>query len=197
MPKSTAALPLENRLKQGAALFIASLTMFFLGSIVLYLLYAYWRRDVVQPSSLLPGIFVLSTLLLVLISALSHQASRTVRRDHRKRTAAMLALALLLAFGFLVAQGYAIWQMMESPEMRNSFSQGVGGMVVILAILHALHVVGGIISLGIVSVRSFEGRYDHERHGAVDFAASYWHFLDLVWLLMLFAFWMTTAGFAF
>ena len=68
-------------------------------------------------------------------------------------------------------------------------------MVVVLAILHALHVLGGIFALGIVSVRTAMGQYDHERHWPVDFAAHYWHFLDLVWIVMLTTFWLTTGGF--
>ena len=68
-------------------------------------------------------------------------------------------------------------------------------MVVVLAFLHALHVAGGIIALGVVAVRASHGRYDHERHFAVDFTANYWHFLDIVWLVMLASFWATTSGF--
>ena len=70
-------------------------------------------------------------------------------------------------------------------------------MVVVLAILHALHVAGGVIALAIVSILALLGRYDHERHGPVDFAAQYWHFLDAVWLCMLAAFWLTSGGFVF
>ena len=68
-------------------------------------------------------------------------------------------------------------------------------MVYVLALLHALHVAGGVVALGIVSTRSWLGRYDHERHWPVDFTAQYWHFLDAVWIFMLAAFWLTTGGF--
>ena len=86
--------------------------------------------------------------------------------------------------------------MLLGPAMYAGTGKGVVGMVVVLAILHALHVLGGIVALGIVTVRSAAGRYDHERHWPVDFAAQYWHFLDLVWISMLVTFWYTTGGFA-
>ncbi len=195
MPNTTSTLPRDRRLWQGAALFLASLLVFFLSSIILYLLYAYWRRDDPQSMAMLPASFVVSTVCLLAISGLVHYATRLVRRDRLLATAAALGGSALLAIGFMLVQAFALWQMLESPEMRSGLSRGVGGMVVVLAVLHALHVMGGVISLAIVAVRSFQGRYDHERHGAVDFAAAYWHFLDAVWLLMLLAFWGTTGGF--
>ena len=79
--------------------------------------------------------------------------------------------------------------------MSEGTRKGVVGMVVVLAVLHALHVLGGVVALGLVAVRSLKGRYDHERHWPVDFTAQYWHFLDVVWLCMLAVFWLTTGGF--
>ncbi|QEG42112.1 Cytochrome c oxidase polypeptide I+III [Roseimaritima ulvae] len=197
MPERTVPQPLDRQQWQGAALFLASLFMFFVSSIILYFLYAYWRRDEPQAAMELPGMFLISTVALLGISVLVHKATKLVRRDRCSATATVLGLATVLSFVFMVAQGYSMWQMLQTPQMRNGFYQGVGSMVVVLAILHALHVVGGIIALGLVGARCYEGRYDHERHGAVDFAAAYWHFLDLVWLFMLAAFWSTTAGFNF
>ena len=66
-------------------------------------------------------------------------------------------------------------------------------MTFVLAMLHALHVVGGMIGMGIVFVRAWQGRYDHESYFAIRFSALYWHFLDVVWLLMLVAFGIAAA----
>ena len=88
-------------------------------------------------------------------------------------------------------------KIMLGPAMFEGPGRGVAGMVVVLAILHALHVLGGIFALGIVAARSSVGLYDHERHWPVDFAAQYWHFLDLVWIAMIATFCLTTGGFGF
>jgi heme/copper-type cytochrome/quinol oxidase subunit 3 len=58
------------------------------------------------------------------------------------------------------------------------------GLVFILILLHALHVLGGIIALGMVTWRARQGKYDHENYMGVQFAARYWHFLDIVWIGM-------------
>ncbi|MGI9470869.1 MAG: cytochrome c oxidase subunit 3, partial [Rubripirellula sp.] len=155
----------------------------------------YWRRDDPQTDVPLPPMFLISTGCLLLISVLVHLATRTVRREKRVATSVLLLVSGLAAIAFMGFQFDAMSEMMGGPALKGGTGKGVAGMVVVLAILHALHVAGGVVALGIVSVRSLMGRYDHERHWPVDFAAQYWHFLDVVWLCMLAAFCLTTGGF--
>jgi len=95
----------------------------------------------------------------------------------------------------MAVQFHAMGHLLSGPAFQGGTQKGVSGMVFVLAFLHALHVAGGVLALGLVAVRSLTGRYDHERHWPVDFAAHYWHFLDGVWICMLAAFWWTTGGF--
>ncbi len=55
-------------------------------------------------------------------------------------------------------------------------------------IIHALHVVGGVAALVFIFFGIARGAYDHERHFPVRFCAMYWHFLDVVWIIMLLSF---------
>lgn len=59
------------------------------------------------------------------------------------------------------------------------------GLAVSLIFIHALHVVGGIVALGIVAYYGYKGAYDHEHHTGVTNCTLYWHFLDAVWIIML------------
>lgn len=190
-------LPVDRRVKQGGWLFLLSLLIFFVTSILLYGLYAYSRRDDPQNLIPLPKAFLVSTLFLVAISFLVHSATRTVRRDRFGTTAWLLGIGTFAAIIFTVIQCFAMNKMLLGPAMFEGPGRGVAGMVVVLAIVHALHVLGGIFALGIVAARSSLGLYDHERHWPVDFAAQYWHFLDLVWIAMIVTFWLTTGGFGF
>jgi cytochrome c oxidase subunit 3 len=197
MSTNSIGLPADRRARQGGLLFLGALLMFFLASIVLYLLYAFVRRGEVESSAPLPISFLASTALLLIVSLLLHFATRAVRREQRGRTLTLLALSLLGAFGFMAAQGFSLWETLAAPNFAISPHKGVVGMVIVLAILHALHVVGGVIAIGIITTRAAVGRYDHERHWAVDFATLYWHFLDGVWICMLVAFYATSGGFYF
>jgi cytochrome c oxidase subunit III len=190
-----ATLPSDQRARMGAWLFIGSLVVFFVSSILLYGIYAWSRRDDPFRNAELPWSFLASSLLLFLISGLLHAATRAVRRDKWKKTSWLLSIGAVAAVIFLAVQVFAMLEMLDGPATAKGNGRGVVGMVIVLAFLHALHVAGGVISLGIVAVRAAIGRYDHERHFAVDFAAQYWHFLDLVWIVMLIAFWSTTGGF--
>jgi len=194
--KSTPQLPKDQRQQLGGCLFLLSLLIFFISSILLYAIYAYSRRGDLESTVPLPGTFLLSTVCLLLISLLVHAATRLIRREKRKWTSLMLGLSAAAALLFMYAQFEALTDFVSGDAMSGGTARGVAAMVAVLAILHALHVAGGVIALGIVSVGSLCGRYDHESHWPVDFAAQYWHFLDVVWLLMLLAFWLTTGGFA-
>ncbi|MCM2369307.1 cytochrome c oxidase subunit 3 [Aporhodopirellula aestuarii] len=195
MPNSASRLPTDLRYRQGGWLFLGTLLVFFVSSLLLYGLYAASRQGDPQSAVQLPSSFLLSTLILIGISAMVHVATRTVRRSKRVITAVLLAACAVSAVLFMLIQYQSMLDLLSGPAMQGGTGKGVAGMVVVLAFLHALHVAGGVISLGIVGVRAARGRYDHERYWPVDFAAHYWHFLDLVWLCMLAAFMITTGGF--
>lgn len=187
-------LPTDQRFRQGGWLFLGTLMIFFVSSLLLFGLYAISRVDDTQSQVPLPSSFLWSTGCLLVISGLVHAATRTVRRSKRYPTAALLSVSAVAAIVFMVIQYDSMIEMLSGPALQGGTGKGVAGMIAVLAFLHALHVAGGIIALGIVSVRSLQGRYDHERHWPVDFAAHYWHFLDIVWLCMLASFAMTTGG---
>lgn len=195
MSTRSLALSSDRRAQQGGLLFLVSLLVFFLASIVFYLLYASWRHDEPQTAAELPRTFLISTVCLIGISLLVHAATRAVRREQRKRLVAYLGVTVVAAIVFMVIQLLAMRQMFHTPDFVASPHKGVYGMVIVLAVLHGLHVAGGVIALGIVAARAAIGRYDHERYWAIDFSALYWHFLDVIWLCMLAAFWWTTGGF--
>ncbi len=57
-------------------------------------------------------------------------------------------------------------------------------LVMIMILIHALHVVGGIVSLGMVAYNGFHDKYDHEDYTGVRNCVLYWHFLDAIWIFM-------------
>ena len=195
MPNSVALLPSDRRYRQGGWLFLGTLLIFFVSSLLLYAIYAITRQNDVQSSVPLPISFLTSTVCLIGISFLVHGATRAVRRSRLAMTAGLLAVSAVAAVVFMAVQYTSMRGLLTGPAMQGGTGKGVAGMVVVLAFLHALHVAGGVIALGIVSIRAALGKYDRERHWPVDFAAHYWHFLDLVWLCMLATFALTTGGF--
>ena len=58
------------------------------------------------------------------------------------------------------------------------------GMIFFLIVLHGLHLIGGIIPLGIVTRNARLNRNDHESHHPVHYVAMYWHLPAAVWLTL-------------
>lgn len=186
----------DQRRRQGAWIFLGSLTIFFLSCMLLYAIYVVMR---VTPSG--PGVqpfyipisFLATTVILIAISLLQHLAVAAVRREKQLDLLRYLVFACLLAFAFFVIQGSTMLWMVWRYNDAASPNLSLYGMTFVLALLHALHVVGGIVALGIVLIRAFRGCYDHESHFPIVFCAMYWHFLDIVWIVMLACFGIAAA----
>lgn len=189
------SLPVDQRAQQGGLLFLASLLVFFLTSIMLYLMYAFWRRDDPQSHDPLPWNFVISTAAMFLVSGLVQAGTYAIRRERRAKALTWLSLGIVVAILFIALQVDALNRILDKHEYLSAPHRGVVGMVIVLAVLHALHVVGGVVGMALVLARTALGRYDHERHWALQFTSLYWHFLDFVWICMLTAFWATSGGF--
>ncbi|MEM9413389.1 MAG: cytochrome c oxidase subunit 3 [Planctomycetota bacterium] len=189
-------------------LFIASLAMFFIASIITYCVirveafrtvefnYSSASNSMVESTRVyeslkLPTSFWTSTILLVAISVLLQRAVWFIRRENQIRFRRCLVWAWALAVAFVVIQTFGMSELFAHHFSQTDGSTKVYGMSFTLALIHALHVLGGVVFLGYVIQQAIRNRYDHERHWAVDHCAGYWHFLDVVWLTMLIVFAIT------
>ncbi len=192
--------------KMAFYLFLASLGMFFIASLVTYLIIreqAFSPHVDAVPGSILtqgpkiyqplvlPATFWISTLALVFVSVFLQRACWLVHREKQVDFRRWLIWSFVAAFAFVIIQSVGMYELLSQHFSKLDGSTKVYGMSFTLSFIHALHVVGGIIFLGFVIRQAFRDRYDHERHWAVDHCASYWHFLDVVWACMLITFVVT------
>ena len=187
---------LDNRRAQGAWLLLISLSIFFVATIGLYAIYVVlrlWSHEQVVAPFDLPISFVATTVILIAISTCLHLAVTAVRREARTDLLRYLVLAVILAGAFFAVQGFSMAWVVTRFAQDRSPNQSLYGMTFVLALVHALHVVGGLVALGVVLVRTWHYKYDHESYFAIRFCAMYWHFLDIVWMLMLIAFGIAAA----
>ncbi|MBL8853096.1 MAG: hypothetical protein JNK57_03890 [Planctomycetaceae bacterium] len=177
------------------ALFIASLAMFFGACIVFYLVLIAGLKSAPSDSITsftyrpldLPESFWVSTGLLIVTSVLLHLASRRVAREKQGPFLVYLHAGFVMALGFLFVQGLGMWDLLNEhyAYMEQQGLTRLYGVCFAFSLIHALHVLGGVVFIGFVLVQGHRGIYDHERHWAVDHCAWYWHFLDIVWIGML------------
>jgi cytochrome c oxidase subunit 3 len=181
----------DRRSRQGAWLLIASLAAFFVSSMLLFVIYVARRAGQTSTDAQgysLPKGFIASTLLLIGISVSLHYAVTAARRDQVTNVLRLCLLAMFLALGFFVVQSEGMYVLMKRALEDSSFNSSLYPFTFLLALLHALHVVAGVVALVTVVSSAARYRYDHERHWGLQFCALYWHFLDAVWLVMLFGF---------
>ena len=176
----------------GMFLFLASLAMLFLASM---LAYALTRVELYQPTASrsqflpfgdihLPPVLWLSTFLIVVSSATLHYAGLSISLERQRAFRNAMLATCLLALAFLFVQTPALLSLIQQQRSLVQTDIRFYFIIFILIVLHALHVLGGIVPLALTTRRAFAGRYDRESHHAITCLALYWHFLDVIWLLM-------------
>jgi cytochrome c oxidase subunit 3 len=169
---------------QGMRLFLLSTGILF-GSILIGFICI--RMLAIAPPQLPPlpwGLWV-STLLLLVSSATMQAARSAARCGETGRLRSYLVATTLLAFAFLAAQ-VVCWLLWLEP-MRGSLDQAEQVFLLTgfytLTGLHALHVIGGIVPLVVITARARAGRYSAQYHPGVIYTTMYWHFLGGVWVV--------------
>jgi heme/copper-type cytochrome/quinol oxidase subunit 3 len=169
----------------GMGLFLAALGMLFAASMVAYVAIRLGPGGAARGGVHLPIELWFSTGLILLSSFAFHGAVLAIRRERLGRFRGYLWATFGLALGFIAVQTPGLLNLLR--QHRSMAGQGIHhlyGLVFFLVLLHALHVVGGIVAMAQVNVHAKRGRYDHEHYFGVRYAAMYWHFLDAVWLAM-------------
>jgi heme/copper-type cytochrome/quinol oxidase subunit 3 len=163
----------------GMALFILAELTLFGTALASYLFLRFeaptWPPPGVEQPDIALG--AIATVLLVGSSIPMVLGERGIERGSVVRMRICIAISIVLALGFLAIQGYEYSQ--ASFSWRTD---AYGSLFFTILSLHALHVIGAILIVTWLEVRSFAGHFDRAHHAAVQTGALYWHFVDVVWL---------------
>jgi cytochrome c oxidase subunit 3 len=179
-----ANLPPASHRRMGMWLLLASLGMLFGASLVGFLILRA-RADQWPPAGTpaLPGGLWISTALLAVLSIVLVLAGRAAREGRQPVLGRMLTISVLLALAFLVAQ-ISNWMRMAAFSVLPDENLLVSFFYA-LTILHAAHVLFGLVPLVLVAVRARRGRYTVHEHESVHLVGMYWHFLLVTWIAIL------------
>jgi cytochrome c oxidase subunit III len=185
------ASAVEAARRWGLALFLVSLAVLFIASLVAYIVIRHTGPGAQQPVHLPVGLWA-STGLLVACGAVMVLAQRAAGHRDLPAVRKWLIGSWWLSIAFLIAQAPALVQLFRAQQA--SIAQSLDrpeGLVFTLIALHALHVVGGLVFLHMLVWRLVSRQLSADRLGAVHSCAAYWHFLELVWLSMFITFLVT------
>jgi cytochrome c oxidase subunit 3 len=127
----------------------------------------------------LPG---LNTLVLLASSLTLWLGLRAVRNARPRALKSWLLATVVLGLWFCGLQ-LVVWRRMFLDGLTPS-SDIYGSVFYALTCFHALHVLVGIIGLLALLPRALRGRFTVQSHTPVRLWAMYWHFVDVVWVLM-------------
>jgi heme/copper-type cytochrome/quinol oxidase subunit 3 len=177
------ATGLDNR-KVGMWTFLGSECLFFGALISTFLLY---RNEVAQGTpapedvydipytSVSSGVLLMSSLTMVLALAAIH------RGDHRQLRVWLVATALLGAV-FVGGQVFEFTDFIEHGfTLRSS---PAGSAFFVLTGFHGAHVTVGVLMLLSLAYLSALGRLPVEQSLKVELVGLYWHFVDIVWIVI-------------
>jgi cytochrome c oxidase subunit 3 len=170
----------------GMLLFITSEVMFFGGLFAAYFNIransAQWPplefHDTLQ---ILPFVGP-ATILLILSSVTCQMAVRAIRRDDRTKFLRTMTVTVVLGIIFLLMQ--ATDYVVLGSEGLTLSSGTFGTTYYTLTGFHGAHVFGGVVMLSVVLYRGMAGQFSSKHYDAVEGASLYWHFVDVVWILL-------------
>ena len=129
------------------------------------------------------GIPAINTLILLSSGATLTWAHWGMMKENRGQLKTGLFLTVLLGAIFLTLQVYEY--MHAYQEMNLKLTSGIyGSTFFMLTGFHGLHVTIGAIMLTVMLFRVMAGHFTKEHHFAFEATAWYWHFVDVVWLML-------------
>jgi heme/copper-type cytochrome/quinol oxidase subunit 3 len=164
-------------------LFLGSECLLFGGLISTYMLYRNRQADQLGPDQLWDIPFTSATSFVLLMSSLTMvMAVSNAKRKDERRTKLWLTVTALLGGLFLAGQVY---------EFTVFYREGLGYTTSLfsssfytLTGFHGVHVGVGIIMLMSLVAMLVRGKLVGDKHETVEMIGLYWHFVDVVWIVI-------------
>jgi cytochrome c oxidase subunit 3 len=180
-----------NRAKKMMLWFgIVSLIMSFAGWTSAYIVSSS-REDWMQDYQI-PKAFWFSTGIILLSSLTYWLAKRAVSVNQQSRGTLLLGVTLLLGGAFIISQLQGFSEMIGLGYYFTGPTSNITlSYIFLIAAVHILHVVAGLISLLVVFFKQSRGKYGPGRMLGMELGITFWHFLDALWVYLVLFFYFT------
>ncbi|WP_273148942.1 cytochrome c oxidase subunit 3 [Methylophaga thiooxydans] len=126
---------------------------------------------------------LLNTILLVASSFTLLAAHKFLKKGNRPKVKLWLGITIALGLSFLTLQIFEYFEAYN--ELDLTLESGIyGATFFLLTGFHGAHVTIGSIILMVLLLRVYQGHFTGEKHFAFEAGAWYWHFVDVVWILL-------------
>ena len=172
-----------NRYRIGMWVGLASVGMMFTSLSSAYIVRSASANDWIALP--LPRVLLASTALIIGSSVTLEVARRKLKAALTGPYSKFLSLTVLLGLGFLVSQVFA-WRQLARQGIYVA-SHPHSSFFYLLTGAHAVHLVGGLLGLIFLWVRSRRQVTENAlvaRRAATDAVSIYWHFMDALWIYL-------------
>lgn len=179
MATATPTHPASSRLninRAGLWLFLLS-ECFLFGAL---LSSRYYLQGVERPAELNQPLGLVISVVLVLSSLTAYRSETAAAHGDQRRFRQNMLFTIGLGLLFLAGVG------IEWAEGFDFFppSTGFGTVFFTLTGVHAVHVISGMLLLGLVYLRGRDGRFTTGSYWGVEASVKYWHFVDVAWVFI-------------
>ena len=182
--------------KLGMWIFLLSEVMFFTGLIGSYIILRFAHPEhFADPGQVLNvPLTAFNTFVLICSSVTMVKAYAAITQDDQKGLRFWLLMTILLGTFFVGVQVFEYIKLAEEGfvpivEMYGLGHELAGGPLYgatfyAMTGFHGTHVTIGVLCMWFVLYRAWQGKYSKDNYGAVEIIGLYWHFVDLVWILL-------------
>lgn len=173
-----------NRAKKNMLWFgIISLTMSFAGLTSAYVV-SKERPDWIS-SFEIPQAFYISLALIITSSITIHFALKTIRKQQNGLGMFLLVATFLMGVLFVIFQFVGFSEIIQNGyNFTGPTSSITTSFIYLVVLLHVAHVFAGLISLLVVIYNHYKLKYQNGKTLGVELAATFWHFVDIVWIYL-------------
>lgn len=167
--------------------------MLWFGIISLIMSFAGWTSAFVVSSSRpdwlkdfqLPDAFIISTIVIVLSSITFILAKNALKKGNNIQTTLFLWMTFILGLVFIFNQFSGFQQIINlGYNFTGPTSNVTMSYIYLIAVVHILHVVVGLICLLVVIYNHFKQKYKATKMLGFELAATFWHFIDILWVYL-------------
>lgn len=134
----------------------------------------------------IPQAFFISTAVIILSSVTMQMAKSYIKKENHGPGGIFLLLTLLLGLTFVSFQFLGYAQIVESGYYFTGAQSSITtSFLYAITVTHILHVISGIIVLLVVIVNHFRKKYENGKTLGLELGATFWHFLDFLWVYLI------------
>ena len=168
--------------------------MLWFGMVSLIMGFAGWTSAYIVSSAredwisnlVLPQSFYISTAIIILSSITYILAKNAVKAGKSELATKLLFGTLVLGVAFIIFQFRGFSEMIAQGYYFTGPTSNIKlSYVFLIAAVHIVHVVAGLLSLVVVIYNQVKGKYSAQEYVGVSIGATFWHFLDLLWIYLL------------